>query len=149
MKLFHRVRHTLEIKRREREAVRELARLGDRELADLGLARADIRDVARLAAQTEPLAIYAYHYLRAALDAPARGDARAAADEGFLRKRVRRVWARAGERIRYQIRYSRALHQLHKLDERDLDDLNLARVDFPELAHRHATGAPAVARLHG
>ena len=32
--------------RREREAVRELSRLSDRELADLGIARADIRAIA-------------------------------------------------------------------------------------------------------
>lgn len=32
--------------RREREAVRELTRLSDRELADLGIARSDIRAVA-------------------------------------------------------------------------------------------------------
>ena len=32
--------------RREREAVRELSRLTDRELADLGIARSDIRAVA-------------------------------------------------------------------------------------------------------
>lgn len=36
--------------RREREAVRELSRLSDRELADLGIARADIRAVAEGAA---------------------------------------------------------------------------------------------------
>ena len=36
--------------RREREAVRELSRLTDRELADLGIARADIRAVAEGAA---------------------------------------------------------------------------------------------------
>ena len=32
--------------RREREAVRELSRLSDRELADLGIARSDIRAIA-------------------------------------------------------------------------------------------------------
>ncbi len=37
--------------RREREAVRELSRLSDRELADLGIARSDIRAVAVGASQ--------------------------------------------------------------------------------------------------
>jgi uncharacterized protein YjiS (DUF1127 family) len=60
------------------------------------------------------------------------------ADEGVLGKLV--LWAR--QRIRYQ----RALHELHRLDDRDLDDLNLARIDFPELAWRHATGAAPILR---
>ena len=60
------------------------------------------------------------------------------ADEGVLGKLV--LWAR--QRIRYQ----RALHELHRLDDRDLDDLHLARVEFPELAWRHATGAPPLTR---
>ncbi len=37
--------------RREREAVRELSRLSDRELADLGIARSDIRAVAEFASR--------------------------------------------------------------------------------------------------
>lgn len=39
--------------RREREAVRELSRLTDRELADIGLCRSDIRDVAASAREAE------------------------------------------------------------------------------------------------
>ena len=62
------------------------------------------------------------------------------ADEGVLGKLL--LWAR--QRIRYQ----RALHELHQLDDRDLDDLNLARIDFPELAWRHATGAAPILRPH-
>jgi uncharacterized protein YjiS (DUF1127 family) len=62
------------------------------------------------------------------------------AEEGFLGKLV--LWTRQ------RIRYHRALHELHQLDDRDLDDLNIARVDFPELAWRHATGAEPLARLH-
>jgi uncharacterized protein YjiS (DUF1127 family) len=63
------------------------------------------------------------------------------AEEGFLGKLV--LW------VRTRIRYERALHELHRLDDRDLDDLNLARVDFPALAWRHATGAGPLARRHG
>lgn len=46
------------------------------------------------------------------------------------------LWARLGEEIRYR----RALNELHRLDDRDLNDLDLARGDFPALAWRHATG---------
>ena len=65
------------------------------------------------------------------------GDTRDA-DEGFLGKLV--LWARR------KIRYQRALNELHRLDDRDLDDIGLARVDFPDLAWRHATGAPPLTR---
>lgn len=51
------------------------------------------------------------------------------ADEGFLGKLV--LWAFA------RLRYQQALAQLNRLDSRDLDDLDLARADFPALAHRH------------
>jgi uncharacterized protein YjiS (DUF1127 family) len=50
------------------------------------------------------------------------------------------LWARR------RISYRRALNELHRLDDRDLDDLNLARANFPELAWRHATGAEPIAR---
>ncbi len=66
---------------------------------------------------------------------------RADAEEGFLDKLV--LWAR--ERVRCH----RALRELRRLDDRDLDDLNIARVDFPELARRHATGAEPLARSRG
>jgi uncharacterized protein YjiS (DUF1127 family) len=61
-------------------------------------------------------------------------DAPPEADEGFLGKLV--LWT--GERIRYH----RALRELRRLDDRDLDDLNLARIDLPELARRHARMEP-------
>src|SRR5262245_5328540 len=55
----------------------------------------------------------------------------ARSDAGFLGKLV--LWARQ------RIRYERALYELHRLDDRDLDDLGIARGDFPSLAWRHAT----------
>jgi uncharacterized protein YjiS (DUF1127 family) len=60
------------------------------------------------------------------------------AEDGLLGKLV--LWARQ------KIRYQRALNELHRLDDRDLDDLGLGRGDFPELARRHATGLPPLAR---
>ena len=65
------------------------------------------------------------------------GDTRDA-EEGVLGKLV--LWARQ------KIRYQRALNELHRLDDRDLDDLGLARIDFPALAWRHATGAAPITR---
>jgi uncharacterized protein YjiS (DUF1127 family) len=50
------------------------------------------------------------------------------------------------KRVAEEIRYRRALQELHQLDDRDLDDIDVARVDFPELAWRHATGAAPLAR---
>jgi uncharacterized protein YjiS (DUF1127 family) len=50
---------------------------------------------------------------------------------------------------RQKIRYHRALNELHRLDDRDLDDLDIARVDFPALAWRHAIGAPPLTRPYG
>jgi uncharacterized protein YjiS (DUF1127 family) len=62
------------------------------------------------------------------------------AEEGFLGKLI--LWTRQ------RIRYRRALHELHQLDDRDLDDLNIARVDFPKLAWRHAIDAVPLTRPH-
>jgi uncharacterized protein YjiS (DUF1127 family) len=69
---------------------------------------------------------------------PSPGPDRCEAGESALGKLL--LWARR------RISYQRALNELHRLDDRDLDDLNLARVDFPELAWRHATGAEPLAR---
>ncbi len=60
------------------------------------------------------------------------------AEEGFLGKLV--LWTRQ------QICYHRALDELSRLSERDLDDIGIARVDFPTLAWRHATGAAPLVR---
>ena len=61
----------------------------------------------------------------------------APAKEGVLAK----LSSRAGE----QIRYLQALHALRQLDDGDLDDLGIARIDFPALARRHAAGAAPLA----
>jgi uncharacterized protein YjiS (DUF1127 family) len=61
-----------------------------------------------------------------------------AEDEGFLGKLA--FW------VRTQIRYERALRELHRLDDRDLDDIDIARADFPALAWRHAIGAAPLQR---
>ena len=45
------------------------------------------------------------------------------AEDGFLGKLV--LWARQ------KIRYHRALDELYRLDDRDLDDIDIARIDFP------------------
>jgi uncharacterized protein YjiS (DUF1127 family) len=55
------------------------------------------------------------------------------AEEGPLGRLV--LWARA------RIRYSHAMRELQQLDDRDLEDICIARADFPELAWRHATGS--------
>jgi uncharacterized protein YjiS (DUF1127 family) len=47
---------------------------------------------------------------------------------------------------RQKIRYRRALNELHRLDDRDLDDLGIGRGDFQGLAKHHATGLPPLAR---
>ena len=60
------------------------------------------------------------------------------AEDGVLGKLV--LWARQ------KIRYHRALNELYRLDDRDLDDINIARIDFPELAWRHASGAAPLQR---
>lgn len=59
-------------------------------------------------------------------------------EEGFLGKLI--LWGRQ------KVRYLRALVELRRLDDRDLDDLVIGRADFPELARRHATGAEPLQR---
>lgn len=49
-------------------------------------------------------------------------------------------------RAREQIRYWQALRVLRRLDDRDLDDIGIARADFPALARRHARGAAPLVR---
>jgi uncharacterized protein YjiS (DUF1127 family) len=77
------------------------------------------------------------HLLLALIPSPAPGERDA--EEGPLGKLV--LWARA------RIRYSHALRELRRLDDSDLDDIGIARVDFPELARRHANGEAPRLRL--
>jgi len=53
---------------------------------------------------------------------------------------------RAAARLMEEVRYRRALRALRRLDDRDLDDLDLGRGDLPGLARRHARGEPALTR---
>ena len=71
---------------------------------------------------------------------PSPGPDQRDAEEGFLGKLA--LWAYL------RIRYHRALHELSRLSDRDLDDLDIARVDLPELAWRHAIGAEPRVRPH-
>jgi uncharacterized protein YjiS (DUF1127 family) len=45
--------------------------------------------------------------------------------------------------IREEVVYRRSLSELRRLDDRDLDDLNLGRGDLPVLARRHARAITA------
>ena len=57
-------------------------------------------------------------------------------DVGFWRK----LRARVGE----EVRYHQAVRELRRLDDRDLDDLNLGRGDLPGLARTHARATATV-----
>ena len=56
------------------------------------------------------------------------------AGHGLAPAWARQVRARLDEKVRYR----RALRELHRLDDRELDDLDLARADLPALARRRA-----------
>lgn len=60
MTLLELVRRRLDRLARERKAVAELSRLDDRGLADIGLARTDIRAVARVAARDGAVDAFAF-----------------------------------------------------------------------------------------
>jgi uncharacterized protein YjiS (DUF1127 family) len=57
-----------------------------------------------------------------------------------------RAEGRLGRWVRRQLGYRRALNELKRLDDRDLEDLDLARADFPALAWRHSMGLPPLRR---
>jgi uncharacterized protein YjiS (DUF1127 family) len=44
--------------------------------------------------------------------------------------------------VRERIRYHRAMRELNQLSDRTLDDIDVAREEFPTLAWRHAKGLP-------
>lgn len=58
----------------------------------------------------------------------------AASSTGFISRLAAAAWLRG----RQELAYYRALRELGRLDDRDLDDLAIGRADFPELAWRHA-----------
>jgi uncharacterized protein YjiS (DUF1127 family) len=60
MNVIRHLRHRLAIRAREREAYAGLTRLADRDLADIGLSRSDIREVARAAARQGPVDVFAF-----------------------------------------------------------------------------------------
>src|SRR3954469_19379576 len=74
----------------------------------------------------------------AALVATLAGTSGGGRDEAPCRKRR----ARVGEEVRYPL----ALRELRRLDDRDLDDLDLGRGDLPGLARRHARETAGRAR---
>jgi len=51
-----------------------------------------------------------------------------------------RLLPRLKAAISEELRYRSALRELSRLDDRDLDDLDLGRGDLPSLARRHARG---------
>ncbi|HMR29338.1 MAG TPA: DUF1127 domain-containing protein [Geminicoccaceae bacterium] len=54
---------------------------------------------------------------------------------------------KAAARLATGVRYLRALRELNRLDDRDLDDLAIGRHDLPALALRHASGMAPLVRL--
>ncbi len=55
------------------------------------------------------------------------------------------LWRRLRARVGEEVLYRRSLRELRRLDDRILDDIDVARVDFPGLARRHAREAAATA----
>ena len=61
-----------------------------------------------------------------------------AGPNGTERGRAGMLWRGLRARVDEELRYRRALRELRRLDDRDLDDLNLGRGDLPGLACCHA-----------
>jgi uncharacterized protein YjiS (DUF1127 family) len=140
----------------EHRTYHELARLADRERADIGLEGGDLRFVARAAARLQALGTASGARTRTepfgktmtsqpldsdrfdstpALTRNADGRFRTwsgtAALLSDLASRMRQV-------THEEIRYRRAMRELRRLDDRDLDDLAIGRADLPDMARRHA-----------
>jgi uncharacterized protein YjiS (DUF1127 family) len=70
MNLLNQLRDAWTVHRRQAQTVRELEQLSDRVLADLGIARADIRNLARDAARAEGVDLQAWRGRAGATAAP-------------------------------------------------------------------------------
>ncbi len=55
------------------------------------------------------------------------------------------LWRGLRARVGEEVSYRRALRELRRLADRDLDDLDLGRGDLPGLARRHAREVAAAA----
>jgi uncharacterized protein YjiS (DUF1127 family) len=64
-----------------------------------------------------------------------------ASNEPYARWLLGRFWQGARLRLAEEGRYLRALLELRRLDDRDLDDLALGRADLPGLARSYARSA--------
>ena len=54
------------------------------------------------------------------------------------------LWQKLRARVGEEVRYHLALRELRRLDDRDLDDLNLGRGGLPGLARTHARATATV-----
>ncbi len=62
-------------------------------------------------------------------------------DNGSDGGRPGMLWRGLRARVGEEVLYRRSLRELRRLDDRDLDDLDLGRGDLPGLARRHAREA--------
>ena len=63
----------------------------------------------------------------------ARERRQAVLDEGFLGRFALWAWSRGTDAIRFR----RALRELDRIDDRELEELGIGRGDLPSLAERH------------
>ena len=64
-----------------------------------------------------------------------------AGPSGGNSSRAGMLWRGLRARVGEEVLYRRSLRELRRLDDRDLDDLDLGRGDLPGLARRHAREA--------